>query len=212
MCHPEGTRATCRWRWSAADDGAVTYAAFAVDDKGRLRRWPWRWKTPSAVPDVPDLPGTRRGFGRWRLPRHRRAQIDPAGCAQACADLWASLDNDPEMKELAAKSGFELVNVGPDQMDAFMKERPGSTPRGRSDSVSDRITACPRRSRGVCRRSYQRITAAQWGLETPNDRHRTPPASPAPFSSICTRPPCCARCPCTPRRRICRHHPKAGPS
>ena len=27
------------------------------------------------------------------------------------------------MKELAAKSGFELVNVGVDQMDAFMKER-----------------------------------------------------------------------------------------
>jgi predicted Fe-Mo cluster-binding NifX family protein len=26
-------------------------------------------------------------------------------------------------KELAAKSGFELVNVGPDKMDAFMKER-----------------------------------------------------------------------------------------
>jgi hypothetical protein len=27
------------------------------------------------------------------------------------------------MKELAAKSGFELVNVGVDQMDGFMKEK-----------------------------------------------------------------------------------------
>jgi hypothetical protein len=27
------------------------------------------------------------------------------------------------MKELAFKSGFELVNVGPEQMDAFMRER-----------------------------------------------------------------------------------------
>ena len=27
------------------------------------------------------------------------------------------------MKELAAKNGFELVNVGVDQMDAFMKDR-----------------------------------------------------------------------------------------
>jgi hypothetical protein len=27
------------------------------------------------------------------------------------------------MKELAAKNGFELVNVGVDRMDAFMKER-----------------------------------------------------------------------------------------
>ena len=39
------------------------------------------------------------------------------------ADLWAAMNADAEMKELAAKSGFELVNVGPDQMDAFMKER-----------------------------------------------------------------------------------------
>ena len=37
--------------------------------------------------------------------------------------LWASLNNDPEMKELAAKSGFELIDVGMDQMDAFMKEK-----------------------------------------------------------------------------------------
>jgi hypothetical protein len=27
------------------------------------------------------------------------------------------------MKELAAKSGFELVNVGVEEMDAFMKEK-----------------------------------------------------------------------------------------
>jgi tripartite-type tricarboxylate transporter receptor subunit TctC len=39
------------------------------------------------------------------------------------SDMWLALNNDPEMKELAAKSGFELVNIGADQMDAFMKER-----------------------------------------------------------------------------------------
>jgi len=33
------------------------------------------------------------------------------------------MNNDPEMKELAARSGFELVNVGTDQMDAFMKDK-----------------------------------------------------------------------------------------
>ena len=27
------------------------------------------------------------------------------------------------MKDLAARNGFELVNVGVDQMDAFMRER-----------------------------------------------------------------------------------------
>jgi len=37
--------------------------------------------------------------------------------------LWAALNTDPEMKELAAKSGFELVDVGMDRMDGFMKDR-----------------------------------------------------------------------------------------
>ena len=37
--------------------------------------------------------------------------------------LWRALNNDAEMKELAAKSGFELVNVGVEEMDAFMKDK-----------------------------------------------------------------------------------------
>ena len=39
------------------------------------------------------------------------------------AELWAVLNNDPQMKELAAKSGYELVNVGADGMDQFMAEK-----------------------------------------------------------------------------------------
>ena len=39
------------------------------------------------------------------------------------SDQWAALNSDPEMIALAAKSGFELVNVGVDKMDAFMAEK-----------------------------------------------------------------------------------------
>ena len=39
------------------------------------------------------------------------------------SDLFATLNADAEMKELAAKAGFELVNVGVDGMDAFMRTR-----------------------------------------------------------------------------------------
>jgi hypothetical protein len=39
------------------------------------------------------------------------------------SDLWAALNADPEMRSLAAKSGFELVNIGVDRMDTFMAER-----------------------------------------------------------------------------------------
>jgi tripartite-type tricarboxylate transporter receptor subunit TctC len=47
----------------------------------------------------------------------------PPEVRKRVSDLWAALNGDPEMKELAAKSGFELVNIGVDQMDAFMKEK-----------------------------------------------------------------------------------------
>jgi ABC-type cobalamin/Fe3+-siderophores transport system ATPase subunit len=47
----------------------------------------------------------------------------PPEARKRLAELWAALNADPEMKELAAKSGFELVNVGLDQMDTFMRER-----------------------------------------------------------------------------------------
>jgi hypothetical protein len=39
------------------------------------------------------------------------------------SDLWAALNADPEMKQLAAKSGFELVDIGVEKMDAFMKDK-----------------------------------------------------------------------------------------
>ena len=47
----------------------------------------------------------------------------PPAVRKRISDLWAALNADPEMKELAAKSGFELIDVGADGMDAFMKDR-----------------------------------------------------------------------------------------
>jgi hypothetical protein len=47
----------------------------------------------------------------------------PPEARKRISDLWAGLNNEPEMKELAARSGFELINVGVDQMDAFMRDK-----------------------------------------------------------------------------------------
>lgn len=105
-------------------DGAVTYSAFAVNNKGKVRALAVAMdKRHPLLPDVPTfkelgvdwVDGAYRGIG---MPKST-----PPEARKKMAELWAALNNDPEMKELAAKSGFELVNVGPDQMDAFMKER-----------------------------------------------------------------------------------------
>jgi tripartite-type tricarboxylate transporter receptor subunit TctC len=105
-------------------EGAVTYSAFAINNKGKVRALAIAMdKRHPLLPDVPTfkelgvdwVDGAYRGIG---VPKST-----PPEARKRLSDLWAALNNDPEMKELAAKSGFELVNVGVDQMDAFMKEK-----------------------------------------------------------------------------------------
>ena len=75
------------------------------------------------LPDVPTfrelgvdwVDGAYRGIG---MPKST-----PPEARKRISDLWAALNADPEMKELAAKNGFELVNVGVEQMDGFMKDK-----------------------------------------------------------------------------------------
>jgi tripartite-type tricarboxylate transporter receptor subunit TctC len=105
-------------------DGAVTYTPFAINNKGKVRPLAVAMeKRHSLMPDVPTfrelgvdwVDGAYRGIG---MPKST-----PPEARKRMSDLWASLNNEPEMKELAAKSGFELINVGVDQMDAFMKDK-----------------------------------------------------------------------------------------
>ena len=105
-------------------DGAMTYTPFAIANKGKVR--PLAVAMETRHPLLPDVPtfkelgvdwvdGAFRGIGvpKSTSPEQRRK----------LAELFAALNADPEMKELAAKNGFELVNVGLDGMDAFMRTR-----------------------------------------------------------------------------------------
>ncbi len=103
--------------------GAMSYTAFAINNKGKVRALAVAMdKRHPLLPDVPTfrelgvdwVDGAYRGIG---VPKST-----PADVKKRIADLWMALNNDPEMKELAAKSGFELVNVGGAEMEAFMKE------------------------------------------------------------------------------------------
>jgi len=105
-------------------DGAMSYSAFAINNKGKVRALAIAMdKRHPLLPDVPTfrelgvdwVDGAYRGIG---VPKST-----PPEARKRLSDLWASLNSDPEMKALADKSGFELVNVGSEQMDAFMKEK-----------------------------------------------------------------------------------------
>ena len=104
--------------------GAMSYSAFAINNKGRVRAIAIAMdKRHPLLPDTPTfkelgidwIDGAYRGIG---MPRST-----PADARKRMSDLWASLNADPEMKELAFKSGFELVNVGVERMGPFMAER-----------------------------------------------------------------------------------------
>ncbi|MFO1315799.1 MAG: tripartite tricarboxylate transporter substrate binding protein [Burkholderiales bacterium] len=105
-------------------DGAMSYTAFAINNKGKVRALAIAMdKRHPLLPDVPTfkelgvdwVDGAYRGIG---VPKGTPPEV-----RRRVADLWLSLNTDPEMKALADKSGFELINVGTDQMDAFMKDK-----------------------------------------------------------------------------------------
>jgi len=102
----------------------MTYTAFAINNKGKVRALAVAMdKRHPLLPDTPTfrelgvewVDGAFRGIG---VPK-----ATPPEARKRLSDLWAAMNADAEMKELAAKSGFELVNVGVDQMDAFMKDK-----------------------------------------------------------------------------------------
>ena len=104
--------------------GAMSYSAFAINNKGRVRAIAVALdQRHPLLPDTPTfkelgfswIDGAYRGIG---MPKST-----PPDARKRMSDLWASLNADAEMKELAFKTGFELTNIGIDRMDAFMKER-----------------------------------------------------------------------------------------
>jgi tripartite-type tricarboxylate transporter receptor subunit TctC len=105
-------------------DGAMSYTAFAINNKGKVRALAVAMeKRHPLLPDVPTfkelgvdwVDGAYRGIG---VPKGTSPEL-----RKRLSALWLALNTDPEMQALAAKSGFELVNVGTEQMDAFMKDK-----------------------------------------------------------------------------------------
>jgi tripartite-type tricarboxylate transporter receptor subunit TctC len=104
--------------------GAMAYSAFAVNNKGRVRALAVAMEKRS--PQLPDVPTFRElgidwvdgGYGGIGVPKST-----PMDARRRLSELWSVLNNDPEMKELATKAGFDLIDINIDKVDQFMKER-----------------------------------------------------------------------------------------
>jgi tripartite-type tricarboxylate transporter receptor subunit TctC len=105
-------------------DGALTYTVFAINNKSRVRAL--AVAMDKRHPLLPDVPTFRELGVDWVDGAYRGIAVPKATPPEAkrrLSDLFAALNADAEMKELAARSGFELISVGLDGMDAFMKDR-----------------------------------------------------------------------------------------
>jgi len=104
--------------------GAMTYVPFAINNKTKMR--PLAVAMDKRHPLMPDVPTFKELGVDWVDGAYRGIGVPkstPPEARKKISDLWMALNNDPEMKDLAAKSGFELVNVGVNEMDAFMKDK-----------------------------------------------------------------------------------------
>lgn len=102
-------------------DAGMSYTSLVMNhrDKVRLLAVAMDKRHPS-FPDVPTfkelgvnwVDGAFRGVGmpKSATPEQRKRM----------SDLYRAMNQEPEMKQLADRSGFELVNVGVEEMDAFM--------------------------------------------------------------------------------------------
>ena len=105
-------------------DGAMTYYAFAINNKGKVRAL--AVAMDKRHPLLPDVPTFRELGIDWVDGAYRGIGVPKGTSPEArkrLADMWAALNADPEMKVLADKSGFELISVGTGEMDAFMKDK-----------------------------------------------------------------------------------------
>jgi tripartite-type tricarboxylate transporter receptor subunit TctC len=106
-------------------DGAMTYTTFSIINKDKGVR-PLAVAMEQRHPLMPDVPTFRELGVDWVDGAYRGIGVPkstPPDARKRLSDLWRAMNNDPEMKELAARNGFELVNVGLEEMDAFMKEK-----------------------------------------------------------------------------------------
>ena len=104
---------------------AMSYSTLAIQQKGKMRMLAVASdKRLRAVPRRADVPRARHRLGRWRLSRHRRAEIDAARAPQADLrhdgrDQQGSRDSHARCSSWASRSPTSRY----DQMPKFMKER-----------------------------------------------------------------------------------------
>ncbi len=112
-------------------DGAMSYSGFAISQGTKVRAL--AIAMDQRHPLLPDTPTFRELGIDWVDGAYRGIGMPKSTTPEQrlrMAELWRALNRDEEMKTLAARSGLELIDIGPQEMSDFMKEKIALYARG----------------------------------------------------------------------------------
>src|SRR5215472_15889118 len=105
-------------------DGAMSYSAFAINNKGRVRAL--AIATEKRHPLLPDVPTFRELGVDWIDGAYRGIGVPkstPPELRKQISDMMDAINKDPVTRRKMYDLGFEVTDIGYDQMPKFMQER-----------------------------------------------------------------------------------------
>ena len=103
---------------------AMSYSSYAITQKGNTRMLAVAME--KRHPQFPDTPTFRELGFDWVDGGYRGVAVPrstPAAVKKEVSDLFARINNDPEMRKMMADSGLEVVDVPVERMAAFIEDR-----------------------------------------------------------------------------------------
>ena len=104
--------------------GAMSYSTLAIQQKGKMRML--AVATEKRLPQFPDVPTFKELGLNWVDGAYRGIGVPkstPPDVRKQVSDMMDAVNKDPEMRRRMTEGGFEVTDIGIDQIPAFIKER-----------------------------------------------------------------------------------------
>jgi tripartite-type tricarboxylate transporter receptor subunit TctC len=102
----------------------MSYTTLAIGQKGKMRML--AVATRERVPQFPDVPTFRELGVDWIDGAYRGVAVPkstPEAVRRQVSGMMDAINKDPELRRKMAEGGFEVIDIGYDQVPAFLKER-----------------------------------------------------------------------------------------
>jgi tripartite-type tricarboxylate transporter receptor subunit TctC len=104
--------------------GAMSYSTLAIQQKGKMRML--AVATEKRLPQFPDVPTFRELGLNWVDGAYRGIGVPKStlpDVRRQVSDMMDAINKDPELRRRMIEGGFEVTDIGLEQIPAFVKER-----------------------------------------------------------------------------------------